>query len=293
VIDQLLALLLGEAERHAAFRSEAGEQAQDRVHALLGVDFVEALFDLCIVMQGFGTHLLRVAHEACGQLLDAGGVGSREQQGLPLGRCLADDVGDGVVEAHVQHAIGFIEHQGVQPVEFQRAFPQMFLDPARRADDDVRAMLQRSDLRSDGDAAAQREDLDVVRRARQPPQLLGDLVGQLARRAQDQRLAAEITRIERVEQGDAECGGLSTAGLGLSDQVVAFEHDRQALRLDRRHRRVAEGFEVRQHGGRKGQRRKSGTGHGKSLRTGNGLQSIRPTLHAPVGGHRDGCTPAR
>src|SRR5690606_5097601 len=125
-------------------------------------------------------------------------------QRLPPARRLPDDLGDGVVETHVEHAIGFVEYQRIEPVELQRALLQVLLHASGRADDDVRAVLQRADLRADGNAAAQCQDLDVVCRAGQPAQLLGDLIGQLARRAEHQGLAAEVTRVERLQQGNAE-----------------------------------------------------------------------------------------
>jgi len=118
-VDQFLALLFGKAEGHAGLRTEAGQDLNHGLHALFGVDFVEALLDLGVVMQGFDLYLLRVAHEGRRELLDAGRVGRREQQGLPLARALPDDLGNRVVEAHVEHAVGFVEDQLVQAVEFQ------------------------------------------------------------------------------------------------------------------------------------------------------------------------------
>ncbi len=125
----------------------------------------------------------------------------------------------------------------------------MLLDAARGADDDVRTVLQGGDLRAQRHAATQRQDLNVVFGTGQATQFLGHLVGELARGAQHQRLAAEVPRVDRVEQADTKGGGLAAPGLGLGDQVLALENDRQALGLDRRHRGVAEGVQVGQHGG--------------------------------------------
>src|SRR5690606_37462673 len=106
-------------------------------------------------------------------------------------------------------------------------------------------------------------------RARQPTQLLGNLVGHLPSRAEHQRLTAEVARVERLEQGNAEGGGLAAAGRGLGNQIHAFEHDGQTLRLDRGHRGIAKRLEVGQRSSGKGQGRKGGTGHGESLRQGS------------------------
>ncbi|MNF62933.1 hypothetical protein D3C84_446190 [compost metagenome] len=238
-----------------------------RTHAVIRGNLVEALLDLRVVVERLGLDLLRVAHELRGQLLDAYRVGSGEQQGLATFRGLHDDFFDGIVETHVEHAVGFVEDQGVQAVKDQRTFAQVLLDASRGADDDVRAVFQRSDLRAEGHAAAQGQDLDVVFGTGQATDFLGDLVSQLAGRAQDQRLATEVTRIDRVQQADAERGGLAAAGLGLGDQVHPLEDHRQALRLDRRHLGITEGVEVSQHGGGQRQSIKFGGdgGHGTGL----------------------------
>lgn len=264
-VGQLLALLAGLAEGHAGLRPEMLEQAYHGVHALLRIDLEEALLDLAVGVQRLDLHLSRIAHEGLRQLLDAVRVGGGEQQGLPALGELADDLGDAVVEAHVEHPVGFVEDQGIEPVEDQGALAQVLLDAPRGADHHVRAVLQRSHLRTVGDAAAEGQDLDVVGGAGQPADLLGDLVGQFAGRAQHQRLAAEVARVQRAEQGEAEGRGLAAAGLGLGDQVVALEDQRQALRLDRRHLPVTEGVEIGQEVRGKRQRGESGGGHGAGL----------------------------
>ena len=55
------------------------------------------------------------------------------------------------------------------------------------------------------------------------------------------------------EQRQRERGRLAAAGLGLGDQVVAGQRDRQARRLDRRHRQVVELLQICQHRGRQRQ----------------------------------------
>lgn len=108
-VGQLLALLAGLAEGHAGLRPEMLEQAYHGVHALLRVDLEEALLDLAVGVQRLDLHLSRIAHEGLRQLLDAVRVGGGEQQGLPALGELADDLGDAVVEAHVEHPVGFVE----------------------------------------------------------------------------------------------------------------------------------------------------------------------------------------
>ena len=44
---------------------------------------------------------------------------------------------------------------------------------------------------------------------------------------------SSVDRVEVLEQRQAERGGLAGAGLGLADHVLAAEHDRDRLLLDR------------------------------------------------------------
>jgi hypothetical protein len=60
------------------------------------------------------------------------------------------------VETHRQHAVGLVEDENLQFIEHQCAFEQMVEDAPRRADDDVRALFERVDLRAVADAAVDR-----------------------------------------------------------------------------------------------------------------------------------------
>ena len=189
VINGFLHLLLGEAERHAGRRAEVVQDFGHDAHAIFRGDLVETLLDLRVIVERLGFHRLRIAHELRRELLDADRVGCREQQGLTTLRGLDDDVFDGVVETHVEHAVGFVEDQRVQAIEYQRTLAQVLLDTPRSADDNVGAVFQRGDLRAEGHAAAQGQDLDVVFGTGQAADFLGDLVGQLTGRAHHQGLA--------------------------------------------------------------------------------------------------------
>ena len=150
---------------------------------------------------------------------------------------LLDDHGDVVEETHVQHAVGLVQHQGVQRIELQAAALEVIHDAARRADHDMRAMLQAGQLRAQRGAAAECEHFDVVLGRGQAAQLLRHLVGQFTRRAQHQRLHGKTAQVQVGQQGQRKGGGLAAAGLGLCDQVVPGQRQRQAGGLDRRDRK--------------------------------------------------------
>ena len=85
-------------------------------------------------------------------------------------------------EAHVEHAVGFVEHEDLHLGERHGALFAQIEQPARRRDEDVAAVARLVDLRLLGDAAedrlrAQVDVLAVVLDA------LLDLRGELARRA--------------------------------------------------------------------------------------------------------------
>ena len=63
------------------------------------------------------------------------------------------DVAD---EAHVEHAVGFVEHEDLDVREVDGALAVMVEQAARRRDEDVDAALQLRDLRADADAAEHR-----------------------------------------------------------------------------------------------------------------------------------------
>ncbi len=159
----------------------------------------------------------------------------------------------------------------------------MLLNTPRRTDDDVRAVLQRADLRAERHAATEGQHLDVVFRARQTADFLGDLIRQFAGRAHDQCLATEEPRVDRVEQADTEGSGLAAAGLGLRDQVHALEDHRQALRLNRCHFGITKRLQVSQHGSGQRQRIESGVSHDG----GPAKQKCRVVYHPPARPHTD------
>jgi len=134
-------------------------------------------------------------------------------------------------------------------------------DAPWRADNDMRTVFERADLRAHRRAAAQGQNLDIVDAARQSAQLFGDLIGEFARGAQHQRLNREIAGIEMVQQAKPESGGLAAAGFGLGDQIAALQNHRQAFGLDRGHLLITQGGKVLELSRSQRQGRKRSRGH--------------------------------
>ncbi len=53
-----------------------------------------------------------------------------------------DHLVDGVAEAHIEHAVRFIHHQGLQRVKGDGPLLQMIEQTARGGDDDMRGVLE-------------------------------------------------------------------------------------------------------------------------------------------------------
>ena len=81
---------------------------------------------------------------AAGDPVDPGRNRSGEQDGLPLLRRLGEDRLDVLGETHVEHLVGFVEHDSLQFRDVEIAAAQVIAEPSRRSDHDVRAVISRT-----------------------------------------------------------------------------------------------------------------------------------------------------
>ena len=147
-----------------------------------------------------------------------------------------DDPAHVVDEAHVEHAVGLVEDEDLEPAEADVALAHQVEQAAGRGDQDVDAARQRLDLRVLADAAEdhrapERQMAAVGREARL------DLGGELAGRGQHQDAAALGPRAARLagealQDRQREGRGLAGAGLGAAEQIAAREQVRDRLQLD-------------------------------------------------------------
>ena len=68
-----------------------------------------------------------------------------------------DDAANVRDEAHVEHAVGFVEHEDLDARQIDRALLRVIEQAARRRDQNVGPASQRIDLRIDADAAKDHE----------------------------------------------------------------------------------------------------------------------------------------
>ena len=98
--------------------------------------------------------------DASSRLRSLSRVGARDRAVAAVRHALAlDDAADLRLEAHVEHAVGLVEHQKCRGAQLHDAALHKIVEPPRRGDDDVDAQRQRLGLRPlvgatvDGDRA--------------------------------------------------------------------------------------------------------------------------------------------
>ena len=221
-----------------------------------------------------------------GDAPDLGRHGRREQGDLAGRRGLLEHRFDIVDEAHAQHFVGFVEDEAGQFGKIERTAFEVIDDAARRADDDVHAAAQASELRTVGLAPVDRQHVEARDMRGIALEGFGDLDRELARRRQHEGLRPGLAQVEPVQDRQGERGGLAGAGLGLAEQVLAVDQVRNRRRLDRRGRFIADFGEDALQGLAQGEFLEGGYG-GRDVgrRAGHGEYSMRrrPESGRPAG----------
>ena len=187
-------------------------------------------------------NLGRVAQHLIRERRDGARHRCGKQQRLPLLRKLRDDFSNVVDEAHIEHPVGFIEHEKFHLAEAQPVAGHEVEQASGRGDEHVDAVLHRAHLRAHGHAADHQggpgADMAAV-----SAEAIEYLPGQLACRAQHQYTAGLALRAppiceEMMQDRHRECRGLAGASLRNPDHVAARQNNGNGLRLDRRGRSV-------------------------------------------------------
>ena len=186
-------------------------------------------------------HFARIAQHFQRELLQRVLERGREQQGLALARQLAEDALDRGQEAHVEHAVGFVEHEHLDAGQIDIALVEVVDQAAGAGDEHVDAATQGVDLRVHADAAVDGGDLQALVLAVGADAVV-HLHGQLARGDEDQgarpAIGALSHAVQALQHRQHEGRGLAGTGLGAAQQVVAGENQRDGFGLDGRGRGV-------------------------------------------------------
>ena len=172
--------------------------------------------------------------------------GRGEEEVLPLGGNGVDDALHVRPEAHVEHAVGLVEHERVDLVQQDVALAEHVEQAARGRDQQVDALADALGLRVVGNAAEDGDDAAAAVGGQRLADLL-DLAAELAGGGDDEggrmRLLAvdDHRRRHVLEDGQHEGGRLAGARLGAAHDVAAGEHARDGVLLDRRRVHIAHG----------------------------------------------------
>ncbi len=174
-----------------------------------------------------------------GERADLVREGRGEQQVLALLRQQREHALDVADEAHVEHAIGFVEHEDLDGREVERLLLDVVEQAAGRRDEDVGATGERALLVVLPDAAEDhhRGERDV---GAVGADALFHLGGEFTRRGQDERTdrRAAVDGLrggrggEAVQDRQREAGRLAGAGLGAGEEVTPGQHGGDRLGLD-------------------------------------------------------------
>jgi len=182
-----------------------------------------------------------IVQEGIRQPLNFGRHGGGEKQRLPReGKLLADflDVGN---EAHIEHAVGFVDHENLHAGQEHLAASAMIEQPAWRCDQNVDAAVELLFLVAERNTADQKRHRELVVLAI-GLEILGNLCGEFAcrfenERARHPRLGTSARQL--VDHRQRETGRLAGARLGDAEHVASGQYMGNGFRLNRRRFRVA------------------------------------------------------
>ena len=189
---------------------------------------------------------LRILEQAARQLADFIAERGREQQALLGARQQRQHLLHIVDEAHVEHAVGFVQHQHLNAGEVHETLLLQIQQTPGGGHEHVDAALDAVNLRVHAHATEDHGGVQVKVLAVFAHGFL-NLRREFACRRQHQGadgLATELAARglafgQTVQQRQGKGGGFAGAGLCAGQQVVAREHERNGLGLDRRRLGIA------------------------------------------------------
>ena len=168
---------------------------------------------------------------------------AEEPRALGL-RGVLQDLGEVLLETHVQHFVRFVQHHHVHGGKVQHGTADQVQQTAGRSHNDLRTALDVADLIADAGTAIHRHDAGAFQIGRIALQILADLHTEFAGRCQHQGLDGAVLRIQELQHGQAESGGLARTGLCQGHHVLlAFQQQRNGLFLNRCRGGEPDGFE--------------------------------------------------
>ena len=227
----------GEHDRlhHVDVAQQRVEQAVLVVHV---IGKQQALLDLGFLLRrGCNFNALRVVGQFARQVADHAVERGREQQRLALGRATRGDGFDVVDKAHVEHAVGLVQHQHFQAREVDLAALQVVDQAAGGRHHHIDRLRQALQLQAVGRAADQAGGAEAA-------QLLAighggflDLQREFARRSQHQHARTHALDrrlgLQTLDRRQQKRRRLAAAGIRRHQQIAPGQRRGNRLRLDR------------------------------------------------------------
>ena len=252
VLGQAVGTVLGAGEHQHLFPGAEGDQVRQQGTLVRGRDTEHALLDaLDRGVRRRHLDALGIMQQLVGEGDDVLGEGRREQQVLALRRQAGEDLLHVVDEAHVEHAVGFVEDQDLHAGEVDATLASQVEQAAGAGHQHVDALGQGLYLRVHADAA---EDAgaDEFQIAGVDLEAVVDLGCQLAGRCQHQHarlfraMAVFAVRMAAREQAlqdrQGEACGFTSTRLGGDHQIAALQHGGDGPLLHRSGLGVTGGF---------------------------------------------------
>ncbi len=170
-----------------------------------------------------------VAHELRHGAFHRGG----EAQSLALARQYAGDAADGREEAHVEHAIGFIEDECLDAAQRDEPAVEIIFEAAGSGNNEARTLADGVELAAFGKTTDD-ESSGLRLLGAQGVILRNDLHREFPGRHKNQRRNSGSIRLPQLlHDGKKERERFAGSGLGRGDDVLAFQGLRNCCRLHR------------------------------------------------------------
>ena len=165
--------------------------------------------------------------------------GGGEQHSLAFLRNLCQHRFDVLAEAHVQHFIGFVQHDRFQVVQLQGTAAEVVKDTSGSADHQIGTVFQLVDLAFHAGTAVDCHRLHLLLKAGKLTDLVACLHCQFPCGTEDQgtdTAAFLLRQLSHLFQNrDTERRGFSGTGIGLADHIPALQQQRDRLFLNFSH----------------------------------------------------------
>mmetsp|Transcript_3805 Transcript_3805/g.11859 ORF Transcript_3805/g.11859 Transcript_3805/m.11859 type:complete len:432 (+) Transcript_3805:100-1395(+) len=223
------------AENHALRDGQRLVEVAQRVELpLLAVDVhVELLDTLQSELVALHQNAHRLVHELARDLQRLGRHGRREHANLQVGGQQLEDVVDLILEPTAEHLVGLVQAEHLDRARVHRPTTEHVIHTTGGAHHHVHAALQDALVLAHRRATHARVALDRQVVAQGAHDLL-DLLRQLARRRQHQRLHLSLLVVDVLQDARAERRRLASARLRLLDHVQLLGKGHNAALLNRR-----------------------------------------------------------